>query len=303
MTVLTASAYPEFAAVTERPCTKCRQAKPLDQFSRAPKGKYGRKGSGKACDAARHAANQRPSQALPPEELAARRNARRGAAKTCTRCRQAIPHDEFQVVREGLHGPVLNPWCGTCEQTEFIDDAERDAMAALGLVGKPCACGCGEMTKVDVRRKRVGKYLSGHNSRVAPPMPAGSKHTDEAKAKIREARAKQVNVVGGGVDPRSPIDRFREKVNVTADCWEWTAAKDPKGYGAFGVGSTKTGTERVVRAHRFAYEHHVGPVPDGLELDHLCNNRACVNPAHLEPVTHQENIRRAVERRKDGCIP
>lgn len=65
-------------------------------------------------------------------------------------------------------------------------------------------------------------------------------------------------------------------------CWLWTGSQDGKGYG-------KTGRGRI---HRIVYEELVGPIPDGLQLDHLCRVRNCVNPAHLEPVTGRENVRR-----------
>jgi hypothetical protein len=75
----------------------------------------------------------------------------------------------------------------------------------------------------------------------------------------------------------------------------WTGAittGDNAGYGSFWDGS------RAVRAHRYAYEIVHGPIPDGLTLDHLCRNRPCVNPAHLEAVSVQENIARG---RRDYC--
>jgi len=88
-------------------------------------------------------------------------------------------------------------------------------------------------------------------------------------------------------------DRFRSKFVVhVAGCWEWTAAITDTGYGIYYVGRNAEGRKVNVRAHRFAYEALVAPIPEGLQLDHLCRNRACINPAHLEPVTQIENIRR-----------
>jgi hypothetical protein len=75
-------------------------------------------------------------------------------------------------------------------------------------------------------------------------------------------------------------------------CWHWTGARIGKGYGNWPSGSKLVGTSR---AHRIAYIWLVGPIPDGMELDHLCFTHDCVNPAHLEPVTREENIRRYQE--------
>lgn len=89
------------------------------------------------------------------------------------------------------------------------------------------------------------------------------------------------------------IDRFWAKVDKTSDpngCWLWTASLSSVGYGAFGIGGRKT--NKVYLAHRVAYELIVGTIPDGLQIDHICMVRCCVNPDHMEPVTQRENILR-----------
>lgn len=99
-----------------------------------------------------------------------------------------------------------------------------------------------------------------------------------------------------------PVEvRFWAKVRKGAECWEWVGAHTSRGYGNFWSGS------RYVAAHIFAYSLLVGSVPRGLDLDHLCRNRSCVNPEHLEPVTRRENTLRgetpaARNARKTHCL-
>lgn len=130
-----------------------------------------------------------------------------------------------------------------------------------------CHCGCGQVVRDTYKRTRseLGhvkgeplRYLSGHNPSHNRPIE----------------------------------DRFWERVDKRGpnDCWEWTAGKS-SGYGYLSIGGGR-GAPRV-RVHRYSYELLVGPIPTGLEIDHLCENRACVNPAHLEPVTHRDNMLRA----------
>lgn len=83
-----------------------------------------------------------------------------------------------------------------------------------------------------------------------------------------------------------PVKRWMDKVIIGDDCWEWQSPLDKGGYGRFWWNG------RTGRAHRFAYETFVGPLPDELDIDHLCRNRRCVRPSHLEAVTEQVNVLR-----------
>lgn len=103
------------------------------------------------------------------------------------------------------------------------------------------------------------------------------------------------------VDKNGPVPAYRPALGP---CWIWTARCRP--YGVFSLPRV-LGALKTVYAHRFAYELLVGPIPEGLELDHLCRVPRCCNPAHLEPVTRRENQRRGfgppgVNARKTHCL-
>jgi hypothetical protein len=94
--------------------------------------------------------------------------------------------------------------------------------------------------------------------------------------------------------------RFMAHANTDGECWEWTARVDRYGYGRFRL------DRKMELAHRVAYRIFVGDIPEGLTVDHLCRNRKCVNPAHLEAVSRKDNTLRgvgptAVNAGKDVC--
>lgn len=84
--------------------------------------------------------------------------------------------------------------------------------------------------------------------------------------------------------------RVARRMSYGDGCWEYLGALNGGGYGVVGVSKPRS---KQFRAHRVMYEHFVGPIPEGFDLDHLCRNRKCVRPDHLEAVTRKENLRRS----------
>lgn len=144
-----------------------------------------------------------------------------------------------------------------------------------------------------------GHPLSGDNLLLR--MSKGYQHRECRECKRARGLARNaVDKASRAMAPKTPRrhrssdDRpadvqLAEKVRVTEDgCWVWTGRMQNRGYGLVRVDG------KPALTHRVSYELHVGPIPDGLHIDHLCRNRACCNPAHLEPVTHRENVLRGV---------
>lgn len=96
---------------------------------------------------------------------------------------------------------------------------------------------------------------------------------------------KRIRQYGSLEDPRLTFEeRFWAKVDKSGDCWTWTATRNSAGYGT----TTIDGVHRY--SHRASYEMANGPIPAGMQIDHMCHSRSCVNPGHLRVVTGKQNM-------------
>jgi hypothetical protein len=130
-------------------------------------------------------------------------------------------------------------------------------LTSASVTKRLCACGCGGLTS----------------------------------GKINPNLQRPVRFIKGHHGAQDERERFWSRVDKTDGCWVWTGPLHRGGYAKF---QARDG--RKVFVHRFSYETLVGPIPEGLFIDHLCENRLCVKPDHLEPVTHRENNLRSIRR-------
>jgi hypothetical protein len=121
-------------------------------------------------------------------------------------------------------------------------------------------------------------YLKNKHRAVTWRENRKLKHTVHGPFDLRQTLLEEAN---------KNFERFKAYVKVVeTDCWLWQSTKTRNGYAQFRVNGKRW------LAHRWIFLRTIGPIPHGLELDHLCRVRNCVNPLHLEPITHSENVKR-----------
>ena len=106
-----------------------------------------------------------------------------------------------------------------------------------------------------------------------------------------------------GTQPIDPLLRLIRRTRVDEDgCWNWVGSVSRDGYGRIRIGSKTNGSSRLAATHRLIYECFSGKIPNNREINHLCQNTRCVNPWHLEVVTHKTNMSRGKHAQKTHCI-
>lgn len=163
-----------------------------------------------------------------------------------------------------------------------------------------CQCGCGVSTDVWPESNRALGRVRGEPKRCIrghmPPRPRPRLYPERYEPRLcgcgcgvptgRNRQGRYPKFLSGHQSRKSPQSYVVEDRGYNTPCWIWQLSTHKLGYG------TMWDSERMVYAHRLYYERASGAIPIGKELDHLCRQRSCVNPNHLEPVTHAENCQR-----------
>lgn len=184
-----------------------------------------------------------------------------------------------------------------CENKSCLDDACK---IPYGF----CHCGCGGAVSISPRNRiqrgtikgEFVLYIYGHRTKINNPEPPNKNNGYcHCGCGDKTPLASQTNKKRGwveGLPVRYVVGHAGRKsilyiIDEITGCWNWQLHKNDRGYGDKWCNNTQ------IKAHRYMYELHKGPIPEGLQLDHLCKNPSCVNPDHLEPVTAAENTRRS----------
>lgn len=188
----------------------------------------------------------------------------------CSSCRLSVLRSAAVPValKNGPRAGETYWVCSDCYERR----EQRKAAKALRPGPNPlglCECGCGELAPIASKTRNHLGHIKGKPVRFIPGHVA--------RALNKPA-------------PRQ-IDPTRFTVDPSTGCWNWSKARNANGYGIIGSGGS------CYLAHRMYYELAKGPIPDNKPLDHLCRNRVCVNPDHLEPVTNSTNSRRGAATR------
>lgn len=184
----------------------------------------------------------------------------------------AIPPCDRKAEKRGWCGPHYKRWLRHGNPLAGGAPRQRGRVCKVESCNRPTA-GRGWCVK------HYARWQSGSD----PVLPKWTDLTVEQRFWVK-------------VDKAGPLPERRPELGP---CWQWIAGKTGAGYGAFG--------SHAELAHRISYMALVGPIPSGTELDHLCRNRGCVRPAHLEAVPHRVNAWRGdaphgVNKRKTHCV-
>lgn len=181
--------------------------------------------------------------------------------------RQRLGGPTERTSEESREGPKIAARKATCDHPACLDSStlQEVEMPRKRILTDCVYCGNAFMAKIDPDHPTWGRFCTKSCAR-------------------------------SGEERKTLEERFWSKVRKTEACWLWTGTRTEDGYGRFLVGGRPENGGRSWGVHRFAYEYLVGPIPEGLSIDHVkargCTSTLCVNPAHLEPVPIRVNILR-----------